>query len=220
MQPGTQQDLRHAVRAEIGMSEDDASARDVRYYLSFRATVKSAPKQEEKTIQVAQHEPVKHVVLVAGDSTQQDWTPSYWARIKSMSIMIEGGAKMDKVLKQLEKYAAENPNVRDDKVILSIGTNDIRKVKDLNILKGPLQQLSGKIMGLFPNSKVYIQSLLPLPLEHDKDWLTNSRINEFNRILFKECVFRRLYFMDVFYSFTKFRRARNEPIKRYDPLFE
>ena len=30
----------------------------------------------------------------------------------------------------------------------------------------------------------------------------------------------RFYFIDVFYSFTKFRRARNEPIKRFDPLFE
>ena len=221
MRPGTQQNLKHAVRAEIGTSKDSVSAKDVRYCLSFRAIVKSAPKQEEKTIPVAQHEPVKRVVLVAGDSYAARLDPKLLGKNKvNVDNVAEGGAKMDKVLKQLEKYAAKNPNVRVDKVILSIGTNDIRKVKDLNILRGPLKQLSSKIVELFPNSKVYMQSLLPLPLEHDKDWITNSRIIEFNRILFNECVFRRFYFIDVFHSFTKFRRTRNEPIKRFDPLFE
>ena len=43
---------------------------------------------------------------------------------------------------------------------------------------------------------------------------------DFNRILFNECVFRRFFFMDVFYSFTKFKRRFSEPVKRFDPLFE
>ncbi len=67
---------------------------------------------------------------------------------------------------------------------------------------------------------MHFQSLLPLPIKTENDWLTNRRIIDFNRILFNECIFRRFYFIEVFRPFTKFKRAQNEPIKRFDPLFE
>ncbi len=222
MRPGTQQNLKHTVRAE--KSKDIAPESQVRYSLSFRATKQTdacISEQPKSSAVPKTNEPVKYVTLVAGDS--------YAARLDAAKlgkgkVVVEniavGGAKMNKVQEQLMEYSAANPGVVVTKIILSIGTNDLRNVNDINILRGPLKQLCSKIISLYPNSKIYFQSLLPLPIKDERDWLTNRRILDFNNILFKECVFRRFYFMDVFYPFTKFKRAPNEPIRRFDPLFE
>ncbi len=228
MKPGTQQNLKHAVRAEPAQkNQNKDSGERTRYALSFRAIVKTTPAISQtgitpaSTSQPESQEPIKRVTLVAGDSYASRLDSTKLGKGKATVVNVaEGGAKMDRVLKQLDSYATTNPTVAVEKLLLSIGTNDMRKVKDVNVLKGPLKELCRKISTLFPNCKVYIQSLLPLPLENEKDWMTNSRVINFNRILFNECIFRKFFFMDVFHPFTKFKRARNEPIKRFDPLFE
>ena len=232
MRPGTQQNLKHAVRAELATKGDDPKKSDqVRYSLSFRAIVKSGSQASSQTNSTNETStpasgnkaqvPAERVTLVAGDS--------YAARLDSAKLgkgkvtvvnVAEGGAKMDKVQKQLEDYCEAHPDVHVEKLLISVGTNDIRRVGDVGILRGPVKQLFGKIGLLFPRCKVYVQSLLPLPLQDDNDKLTNKRVMDFNRILFNECVFRRFFFMDVFYPFTKFKRALSEPFKRFDPLFE
>ena len=229
MRPGTQQNLKHAVRAEV-KSKDSESQPKIRYALSYRAVKSvstpspssaSVPRDPSPSTAPQTKVPVKHVTLVAGDS--------YAARLDSAKLgkgkvdvqnIAVGGAKMNMVQKQLEDYAAANTDVAVDKIILSVGTNDIRNVQDLNLLRGPLKELCSKVNTLFPNSKVHFQSLLPLPIKNERDWLTNRRIIDFNRILYNECIFRRFFLIDVFYPFTKFRRALNEPVKRFDPLFE
>ena len=106
------------------------------------------------------------------------------------------------------------------KIILSVGTNDLRKCPDPGLLRGPLKQLCQKIKDTFPNARVYFQSLLPLPVNNAKDSTTNERVCVMNRIIFNECIFRRFYYIDAFYPFTKFNRAWGEPITRFDRLFE
>jgi alkylated DNA repair dioxygenase AlkB len=231
MRPGTQQNMRHAVRAEPATKGEDGESNQVRYSLSFRAIVKtvssassqnnSTPVTSTPTCKGRVQKPVQRVTLVAGDSYAQRLDSTKLGKGKVTVVNVaEGGAKMDKVQKQLEDYCAANPDVKVDKLLISVGTNDIRRVSDIGALRGPLKQLCGKISLLFPNCKVYFQSLLPLPLKNDNDKLTNNRIIDYNRILFHECVFRRFFFIDVFYPFTKFKRVYNEPLKRFDPLFE
>jgi alkylated DNA repair dioxygenase AlkB/lysophospholipase L1-like esterase len=232
MRPGTQQNLRHAVRAERAKKGDGPEKlNQIRYSLSFRAIVKNGSPAGSETsgTRVTStpaggnkvQEPRQKVTLVAGDSYAQRLDSAKLGKGKVTVVNVaEGGAKMDKVQKQLEDYSAAHPNVQVDKLLISVGTNDIRRVEDVGTIRGPLKQLCSKICLLFPNCKVYVQSLLPLPLKDDNDRLTNKRIIEFNRILFNECVFRRFFFMDVFYPFTKFKRSFNEPIRRFDPLFE
>ena len=231
MRPGTQQNLRHGVRAEPATKGNAEKSDQVRYSLSFRAIVKTASQAGSQTNSTAgtstptcvnkAQKPAQRVTLTAGDSYAQRLDSEKLGKGKVTVVNVaEGGAKMDKVQKQLEDYSAAHPEVQVDKLLISVGTNDIRRVSDIGTLRGPLKQLCGKIGLLFPNCKVYVQSLLPLPLQNDNDRLTNKRILDFNRILYNECVFRRFFFMDVFYPFTKFKRAFNEPIKRFDPLFE
>ena len=225
MRPGTQQKFQHQVRAEVQnkkQTEGTNPGSQVRYSLSFRAVCQSSPPSSvQTTSSPTPQSQTEHVTVVAGDSfaTRLDADKLGKGKKKIRNIAA-GGAKMDQVQKQLEQFAATNTGVVVDKVIISVGTNDIRNCKDLNLLRGPLKVLSSKVSELYPHSKVFFQSLLPLPLNGDNDYLTNRRVQDFNRMLFNECKFRHFYFIDVFYPFTKFRRARREPIKRFDHLFE
>ena len=230
MRPGTQQNFLHTVRAEPNHNgESTVKGDSVRYSLSFRAIVKSDSTASSHTeaasstaaSQSTVQEPTQRVVLVAGDSFARRLDSAKLGKEKVKVVNVaQGGAKMDKVQKQLEDYSAANPNVQVDKLLLSVGTNDIRNIRDIGTLRGPLKQLHSKIGSLFPKCKVYVQSLLPLPLLNDTDKMTNMRIINFNRILFNECIYRKFYFMDVFHSFTKFKRTFSEPVRRFDPLFE
>ncbi len=232
MRPGTQQNLKHCVRAERNTSSNDTgdSQSQVRYSLSFRAVRKaqvpvgvtsenqgSAPQPPPTQTPL----PKKYVSLIAGDSFAARLDTDKLAKGKAVVENIaEGGAKMKNVQKQLEHYAAANPGTEVNKIIVSVGTNDIRNCKDISILRGPLKELCKKIGSLFPRSKVFFQSLLPLPLLDSKDWSTNRRVQDFNRILYNECIYRRYHFIEVFHPFTKFRRQKYEPVCRFDRLFE
>ena len=225
MRPGTQQHLKHCVRAERNMGSEDHAQSQVRYALSFRAITKApAAAPEGVTSQSTPNPaplPSRFVCLVAGDSFAARMDNDKLAKGKLVVENIaEGGAKMDKVQKQLENYVEANPGTEVTKLLVSVCTNDIRNCKDPSLLRGPLKELCKKIEALLPRCKVFFQYLLPLPLKNHNDWITNRRVHDLNRIIYNECVFRRYYFVDVFYPFTKFKRKSNEPITRFDRLFE
>ena len=238
MRPGTQQNLKHCVRAEPQHNSQNNKDSQVRYSLSFRAVTKASPSTQAFT-QVATNvqtptstitggspsptiTPVgKPVCLIAGDSYAARMKVDKLAKNRLTVVKIaEGGSKITKVQKQLEDYAANNPGAKVWKIIVSVGTNDIRNNRNINTLRGPLKQLCEKIQLLFPAARVYFQSLLPLPLKDSRDWLTNSTVQSFNKIIYNECTYRRFYYIEAFYPFTKFNRRWNEPYARFDKLFE
>ena len=229
MRPGTQQKFKHAVRAEP-KSKDSGPKDQIRYVLSYRAvkstnvpTVSSAPTvaSPPSPPNIAAKSPVEYVNLVAGDShaARLDAEKLGKGKHKVKNIAV-GGAKIDMVQKQLKTFADANPGTVVNKIIVSVGTNDIRNCRDIGSLRGPLKTLCKNIDDMYPNSKIFFQSLIPLPIKDEKDWLTNSRVQDFNRIIYNECVYRHYYFIDVFYPLTRFKRLRHEPVKRFDKLFE
>ncbi len=223
MRPGTQQNLKHTVRAEKNNKDSDSKSQ-VRYSLSFRAIKQTKAPISAPTVPSPAHqsnEPVKYVTLVAGDSyaARLDTGKLGKGRVVVENVAV-GGAKMNQVQEQLAMYSAANPNVVVTKIILSVGTNDMRNINNLNLLRGPLKELCSKVRSIYPNSKIFFQSLLPLPIKNENDWLTNRRVLDFNRMIYNECVFRRFYYIEAFHPFTKFKRARNEPVRRFDHLFE
>ncbi len=241
MRPGAQQNLKHCVRAEPCSTSKDVAETQVRYSLSFRAVTKApiathAPPQVSTTDQASintggftgSSTPPnlatvvrKPVCLIAGDSFAARMKVDKLEKNKLEVVNIaEGGSKISKVQKQLEAYAADNTGTKVWKIIVSVGTNDIRNSRNIDRLRGPLKQLCGKIQSLFPTARVYFQSLLPLPLKDSKDWLTNSTVQSFNRIIYNECIYRRFHYIEAFYPFTKFNRRWNEPYARFDKLFE
>ena len=211
MKPGTQQQLKHCVRPEPG----DTNKSGVRYCLSFRAlsTKPAAPNvllppatKPESTLDntTTNVSSKHHVCLVAGDSfaARLDSVKLGKSRVEVVNIA-KGGSKISHVQKQLEDYISANgDDVIVDKIIISVGTNDIRYCKSgVDHLKGPLKKLTELVQSLYPTSKVYFQSLIPLPLKFPNDFITVENVLNMNRLLFNICMYRRCHYIDVFESF-------------------
>ena len=237
MKPGAQQLLKHMVRSEVLNPKLGGELDELRYSLSFRGLTKlrddvsrvsdeqfkpPQPYGSEHHQQLQDHKPQRHTCLVVGDSYAAKLDPKLLGRnFLSVKNIAKGGATLGKVMEQLEVFAKGNEDVIVDKLLISVGTNDIRYCKNgISHLRGPLKQLCVRINELYPNSKVYFQSLLPLPCVNKYDWNTNTNVIEFNRLLYNECVFRRFYFMNAFVDFV--RPCRNVwcPHLRKDELFE
>ena len=234
MRPGAQQKLKHCVRSEPSDKAGKADGnKQLRYSLSFRALAKKAsaptstttpppkPVHSEATpAQVAS--PKKNICLIAGDSfaARMDKTLLGKKKLVVKNVAV-GGSKIYKVKQQLVDFAKSNSDTVVNKIIISVGTNDIRNCKNgINHLRGPFKELCSTISELFPNSKVYFQSLLPLPVKHKHDWYTNDLVIDFNRVIYNECVYRHFYYINAFWPFTKYSRKWGEPITRFDSLFE
>ena len=230
MKPGAQEKLKHCVRTEPKVTHAD-----VRYSLSFRALSKSTtdqhtrasvsdPNSRSSNVEAGDNLPVppKRVCLIAGDSYTARLDPVRLGRgVVKVDNVAVGGARIDNVCKQLEAYAELNPNTYVEKLLISVGTNDIRKCYNgVEHLKGPFKNLCVLIKKLYPNAKVFFQTLLPLPLKFEQDWKTNHTIWEFSRIIFNECVYRKFYILDAFPIFTAERQWGKPYIMRNEPLFE
>ena len=133
----------------------------------------------------------------------------------------DGGATISKVLKQVEDFAGSNTDIIVDRLLISVGTNDIRHCQDgVDHLRGPLKQMCSRIRELYPNTKIYFQNLLPLPCHDDNDWNTNQNVIYFNRILYNECVYRRFYYIQAFEEFILPWWNYWSPHIRNDSFFE
>ena len=240
MRPGAQQNLKHCVRAEVRNSVSDKPQGQVRYSLSFRARAVKDPSPASNPVppsspespptpipsasapSVAPQKQKEFVSLIAGDSfaARMDTAKLGKKRIEVVNLA-QGGKKMKDVTKQLEEHKARFPEREVVKIIISVGTNDLRNENvTRDVLKGQFKHLCTNIKRIYPNSRVFFQSLLPLPLKHQSDWSTNRRVIDLNNIIFRECSYRNFYFIDVFFSFCKYSKKHNEPISRFDRNFE
>ena len=219
--------MRNEPRSKSTKSEMESQ---LRYSLSFRAITKAdsdpvlsvPPLHEHVPVEAASPSPKKKLCLIAGDSFAARLDKKKLGKNKVVVENIaEGGSKLSKVKQQLVDFANSNPGTDVVKIIVSVGTNDIRNCRNgIDHLRGPFKELCNTIDNLFPKSKVFFQSLLPLPLKYTNDWYTNDVVIDFNRIIHNECIFRHFYYIDAFWPFTKFYRQWDEPITRFDPLFE
>ena len=230
MKPGTQDRMKHYVRKEIGAMASDIPSR-IRYSMSFRALSKLSTGDSEfnntdniHSNTVHQQPPTdrvkRKICLIAGDSYAARLDNRLGRKVLDIENIAQGGAKISQVCQQLEGFSSSYKDVSVEKLIISVGTNDIRFCKEgVNHLKGPFKQLCVKIKELFPTTKVFFQSLLPLPIKHHFDWITNGNVLALNRIIFNECVFRKYYFIDAFSRFSIPMQSFSPHI-RDDSLFE
>ena len=173
MNPGCQGHFKHCIRAEnLSSSQNTQSGDQIRYSLSFRAH--AMPKVVSNTItpdcnsirSSPTNVPPQRITLIAGDSyaTKLDTDRLGKGKVKVINIA-KGGQKITQTENSIVTFINENPNVLIEKFLISVGTNDIRHCREgISHLKGPLKQLCKTIKDLAPSSKVFFQSLLPLPL--------------------------------------------------------
>lgn len=234
MRPGTQEKMKHCVRPED--PSHDTSAPKVRYALSFRALAKRQPCTLKPVANVdinpsAQLPPPEDspipapqkpkLCLIAGDSFAARLDTERLGKKKlSVKNIAKGGAKIKAVKAQIEHFFLDNPDACVDKLIVSVGTNDLRNCHNgISHLKGPLKDLCNTINKLAPNTKVHLQSLLPLPINNSHDWETNAVICDFNVMLYDNCCYWRYFYIDAYRPFSCPRR-RGVPDTRIENLFE
>ena len=230
MKAGTQDLMKHCVRAEKKRSNNNAS--QLRYSLSFRALAKSNGINKVNVGEtglnnsITEQEKVgpakKHICLLAGDSFAARLDEHLLGRnTLEVRNIAQGGAKIGQVMEQLENFCCGHREIVVDKLIVSVGTNDIRNcVNGIDHLRGPFKQLCSRIKDLFPTTRVYFQSLLPLPLYHQHDWNTNRNVLALNRVIYFECIYRNFYYIDAFVPFSMHWRPYSGPRIRKDYLFE
>ena len=236
MRPGTQDRLKHCVRAVPGL--DNTTSNQVRYSLSFRALASHPPISSTAPVPPATVSPksqpppaencetplkptYRKICLLAGDSFAERLDAQKLGKNRCTVMNIaKGGSKIKAVINQLTDFFSSNPDVIVEKLIVSVGTNDLRNCSDgFNHLKGPFKQLCSKINELCPNSKVFFQSLLPLPVKFGYDFQTNAKMCEFNVFIYDNCCYNRYYYIDAYIPFSKPRRW-GQPDTRIDRLFE
>ena len=216
MKPGAQSIMKHRVPA--GDHVPDMS--NVRYSLSFRKiisqsanlnqTVLPSEQQVQEKEKSAPPTPMQPVILVAGDSfaARLDAKRLGKGKIKVINVA-EGGLKISAVQKNIEEFVRKNTQYDVQKVILSIGTNDIRHCKDgIKHLKNTICDFMKFLKITFPSASIYFQSIIPLA--HNNCPHVTSNVLDMNKLIYNLCSKFHLYYLDVFRSFLNHWGYRND----------
>ncbi len=217
MKAGAQQVMKHRVPAGVSV----AHMPDLRYSLSFRRIVtqtkdnsdlKATPDMststqttEDKGLSLKQP-----AVLVAGDSFAARLDADLLGKGKKKVINIaQGGLKIIEVQKKIEVFVKSNTQYDIQKVILSVGTNDIRQCKSgIQHLKNSICDFMKFLKLTFPYAKIYFQSIIPLAHDKSCSYVVSNVLN-MNNLLFNLCSRFHLFYMDVFSSFLNRWGHRN-----------
>jgi hypothetical protein len=113
-----------------------------------------------------------------------------------------GGARIHQVMEQIKVFKSSNESLIVDKICISVGTNDIRYADSLDKIKLKFKSWCALLKELYPSSKVYFQSLIPLPCKSRHDCKTKTFVMNMNSIIKNECIYRRFYILDAFRSFS------------------
>ena len=208
-----------AVLKQRVLQGDSAGSDDhIRYSISFRksnypaeivSNIHEPPCEESPNLVPATRIPVS---ILAGDSFLARLDKERLEKNKKKVInLAKGGNTIQNVIQNLHSFRnnSENEKFLVNKMFISVGTNDIRYCRNgISHLKGELFRLVRVIKNLFPSTKIYIQSLIPLPITHDNSRLIVRNVLEFNKIIFHVCFHERAFMIDVFKSFL-YRGHRN-----------
>ena len=206
MHPGCQVHLLHGIPSGC----NNGSNQRPRISISGR---KLADNQENKDPQT---EPIKcstpisvqsgeKTTLLLGTSITRPLIGDRMGRNGNKCINIsQGGAKINDVKTNLSNFNKANKEKVVDKLIFSLGTNDIRNIRDVTVLEEPLEDLVKATKSMYPQAEIYAQSLLPIRLSKGYN-LGNLEIVDkcysFNRLLFKLCKKYNIYYVDLFKQF-------------------
>ena len=209
---GCQAILQHRVLP----GSSDSPANQVRYSISFRK-FRSEPEREDTT-RFMSSSPAKGAKLIPASLLVGD---SYLARLDSKRLgkgkktvvnIAKGGNKIPDVLESLHDFhgSTECEDYIIDQIFISVGTNDIRYCRDRGVshLKGKLLGLVRAAKNLFPRAKIFIQTLLPLPVTFDNHNYVIKNVLDFNDIILHVCAYERIYILNVFRNFL-FKGFRN-----------
>ena len=219
MRPGCQTQLQHRVPP----GKDSG----VRYSLSFRKIVLPNTCETDQTPEAYASLPPspaevpstssvpgpkiqrKKIVLLAGDSYFERLDEKRLGKGKQEVYKVaKGGRKISQVQQAVETFVKEHPNLEVKTLFVCVGTNDIRHCQQgISHLKPVLCEFMKALKALLPNTKIFFQSLLPIPANGNSKMEIN--VVHMNSLIYNVCSRYRLYYIDVFRSFLNPRNNRN-----------
>ena len=205
MQPGSQKVTKHKIEKDTAVSET------VRYSISFRKLVDKGNIAETATgtSESPNECPDPPTTLIIGTSIADDLNADKLAgRHKTAKVikLCKRGGHIKQLSDMLDDFykSSECNSGAVKKVIISVGTNDIRYCrKGVGHLFFPVKNLIHKIKTFFPDARVYLQSLIPVRYQHNNPENPHivKNVLEFNRLLLKVAMTEDCLFFDMFGKF-------------------
>ena len=220
MKPGAQANTKHQV---LPVRSGQCSER---FSVSFRKIRYTEVKDEWPFVDKSSATPPQQTrptncktTLVLGTSIpfflDYDKLSGSSGKVKVASLC-QRGAKISDLNNVLdEHYKNEDPSENVDKVILSVGTNDLRNNKRSTVghLYTPMDNLISKIKTYYPGATIFIQSLLPQRVQNA---FTVSNVLGFNKLLLKLSAMNKCYYLDIFADFLGSNSHPNPDLYRWD----
>lgn len=136
---------------------------------------------EEETIRANQERFDESVFL--GDSLTEGL--GLYGYVKTANVVAERGLNIENATtKKMKKITKKKPSY----VFIMLGINDLNNsVYSMKDIEANYRKLLEKLHGKLPETKIYVQSLLPVTAKFEKDnkALSNKRINTLNKTLKK-----------------------------------
>ena len=235
MKPGCQQAMRHRVPPGKAANKGSPSWR---FSLSFRKLAQPSTSQQqtqptvptppslstpnsnsitEPNASTTLKTPPKYVNLIAGDSFVARLDVSRLGKGKQEVVNIaKGGSKISTIQKSLEVFHSSNPSTQVKKLFLSFGANDIRHCeRGIRHLKNAVGDLMKTAKKLFPDAKIWIQSIPPVHPNGASHIPRN--VMAMNNMLFDCCSRYKLFYLDVFWAFLdRFGNRNDRLFPKYD----
>ena len=137
----------------------------------------------------------KGEIIFLGNSITEQGT---WRELFQNNHIINrgiGGDTSDGILYRLDEVTASQP----DKIFLLIGTNDLRAEKTPKYIIQRIYQITKKIRKDSPDTKLYLQSVLPT---YNRPERSISSIKAINKGIQKLADNRNVFFIDLFSHFA------------------
>lgn len=140
---------------------------------------KNTPKEAPNVNKSGEYKDIFKTDLFIGDSITKALTTYNF--LSSQNVCAKIGIGNDKLRGYLENAEMTNP----EKVFLMCGVNDLDGTLDKESFRKSYDQLVRAVKTKFPNSNIYVQSVLPLSPsgEQKAPYVKNSHINECNKII-------------------------------------
>ena len=213
MQPGSQKHTKHKIQKQSECSNV------VRYSISFRRVhtttdnVSTSGNPGETPHNSVSDPPV---TLIIGTSIADDLDTKRLAGKNNSAKVVKlckRGGHIQHISNTVDEYFKSDQcnSSAVHKIIVSMGTNDIRWCKSgVGHLYYPMQNFICRLKTFFPNAKIFIQSLTPVRYHRTRPENASvvENVLEFNKILLKVAVAEECWYfdmMDKFLDNTPFR---------------
>ena len=210
MQPGSQVKTKHKIEKFEGKSEN------VRYSISFRRLINhntSETLNENPNENAPEQLPT---TLIVGTSIADELdTDRLIGKIRHTNVikLCKRGGHIKTISNMADTFynSGKCDIAQVKKIILSIGTNDIRWCRDgVGHLYYPLLNLVRKLKTYYPAANIYIQSLIPIRYMRGRPENPNVVLNvfEFNKLLLKAATAEGCFYFNMLDKFLDSSPAR------------